>query len=247
VAATAYKKGASIRANAEFHRTTRYTVRLDFEKFFPSFHGGQVEAFIGDAGLNLNEADLSFVRRILCRNDALTIGAPSSPALTNAMMYGFDHDLWAWCEERNLIYTRYADDIFISSYEANVLEGVCEKVSELAGSFAYANLHLNRKKTTHLSRKYRRSITGLVVTPDEKVSIGRGRKRRLRSDIYRFMSPENESDPADRSRIAGMIAFAKDVEPDFYQRLIQKYGEAAIMIILKGPYIREQDDLFDLG
>lgn len=35
--AMAYKKGSSIRINAESHLDTRFTIRLDFANFFPSF------------------------------------------------------------------------------------------------------------------------------------------------------------------------------------------------------------------
>jgi len=241
-AASAYKKGACIRDNAKRHCKTSFTVRLDFENFFPSFRGGHVEAYLQAVAPELNDADLSFVRRIVCRHEELTIGAPSSPALTNAMMHDFDEELAGWCKERGLIYTRYADDMFISAFEPNKLKDVPARVAELAAWFPYATLRINRNKTAQLSRKYRRTVTGLVLTPDGNVSIGRGVKRKLRSDIFRYCQAPDECDPVERSRIAGKIAFARDVEPKFFDRLVAKYGAATIERIVKGPYIRDPSE-----
>lgn len=235
-ASTAYSKGASIRKNAARHVHSRYTVRLDFEDFFPSFGGAHVIAYLvkahDDPGMVLSIEDLAFVRRIVCRHDALTIGAPTSPGLTNAMMFEFDTALADWCAARALIYTRYADDLFISASAPDALAGVEAKAAELAAAFPYAKLALNREKTAHLSRKYRRSITGLVITPEETLSIGRKRKIRLKSDVYAYSN--GKLPPEERSRTAGLIAFVRDVEPAFYETLLRKYGRETIEGLQKG-------------
>lgn len=235
-AATAYSKGASIRKNAERHVHSRFTVRLDFKDFFPSFGGGHVVAFLADAGANpemtLSGADLEFVRLIVCRHDSLTIGAPTSPGLTNAMMFSFDGALAEWCVDRNLIYTRYADDLFVSAAMPKSLVEVERKVTELAATFPYANLELNREKTAHLSRKYNRSITGLVITPTEQISIGRDKKIRLKSDIYAYSKGELPRE--EQSSTAGMVAFVRGVEPTFYDTLLRKYGRETIESLQTG-------------
>lgn len=98
--ATAYSKGASIRDNASRHLRSNFTLRADFKSFFPSFKGHHVAMFLleraREHGVQLTGEDISFVRRIVCRNDSLTIGAPSSPLLTNAMMFDFDEAMSRW-------------------------------------------------------------------------------------------------------------------------------------------------------
>lgn len=235
-ASTAYSKGSSIRKNAEHHVRSRYTVRLDFEDFFPSFSGAHVIAYLekvyDDPGMVLSTDDLAFVRRIVCRHDALTIGAPTSPGLTNAMMFKFDKALADWCTARELIYTRYADDLFISAWAPNALAGVEVKAAELAATFPYAELALNREKTAHLSRKYRRSITGLIITPEQTLSIGRDKKNHLKSAVYAYS--KGKLQPEERSRTAGLISFVRDVEPAFYETLLRKYGRDTIEDLQKG-------------
>ena len=242
-AATAYSKGASIRKNAERHVHSRYTVRLDFKDFFPSFTGAHVVAYLERADRNFDTAlsveDLAFVRRIVCRHDVLTIGAPTSPGLTNAMMFEFDTAFADWCASKGLIYTRYADDLFISASIPDALADVEAKAAELAAAFSYAKLTLNREKTAHLSRKYRRSITGLVITPDQKLSIGKDKKLRLKSDVYAYA--KGRLAPEDSSRTAGLIAFVRDVEPTFYETLLRKYGRETIEGLQQGLRLSLKD------
>lgn len=228
--ATAYAKKSNIRTNALRHVNTCFTVRLDFSSFFPSFKLAGIRAFLESSsercGIELSVEDIQFVSGIVCRNGALTIGAPTSPMLTNAMMFDFDSQLFAWANNKSLIYTRYADDMFISSTIPNSLGTVESVVKELAGAVPFATLSLNEDKTVFLSRKYRRTITGLTITPDQKVSIGRARKREMKSCIYK--STLGKLDEEQTAKTAGMLAFAKDVEPAYFDSLARKFGHQVL-------------------
>lgn len=230
-AATAYLKGASIKKNAIKHIGTKFTLRMDFESFFPSFSSENVKEYLQSKKNSLlteiSDDDISFVVKLVSRNGALTIGAPSSPMLTNVMMYDFDYKLSAICECENLVYTRYADDIFISSFFPSRLEKIIDNVRTLCGEFLYGNLKINENKTKFLSRKYRRSIAGVVITPDNNLSIGREKKDFIKKMIY--MHSNGRLDIEERLSLCGMVAYIRDIEPVFYQTLIRKYGEDVIL------------------
>ena len=237
--ATAYKKGASIRTNALVHARSCFTLRTDFVSFFPSFRIDGIRRFISsmdaESNFGLSEEDIDFVCAISTRNSALTIGAPSSPAITNAMMYEFDSAVFSLAREGGLSYTRYADDLFISSGRAGGLDGVLDKIVEIKRNYQYANLRINRKKTAYLSRRYKRSITGLVITPEGIVSIGRGRKREIKALIHKELNGTLEERQLDRVR--GLMAFAMGVDPEFYSSLQRKYGGDNLRRILGQPTI----------
>lgn len=243
-AATAYRKGSGIRENAERHRTTKYTNRYDFSNFFPSFKRHSVQSFIQDEaarfGIVLNGADAEFVGKIVSRYDRLTIGAPSSPAITNAMMFEFDQRMFDYCTRNELIYTRYADDIFVSSYEPDKLSNLDYRIAEAKRGLAHLNLRLNRRKTVFLSKKYRRTITGVIITPQHELSIGRNRKREIKSLIYRWINGKLESWEVHYMR--GLVAFARDIEPSFEDALRTKYGHDAINEIIRNPTLKDQPD-----
>ena len=232
--ATAYKKGTSIRQNALAHVESNFTLRMDFKDFFPSFSNDGIRSFVGGASEKLDIAlsgeDIEFIVGIVTRDGALTVGAPSSPAITNAMMYQFDDLVFTAAKKRSLTYTRYADDLFISSNSPNQLEGMFYEVRRASSKNPHTNLRINETKTVYLSRKYRRTITGLIVTPDKTISIGRQRKREIKALVHRYIQGELSPDQLDRAR--GLVAFAKDADPKFFKSLRNKYGQKTIIDFL---------------
>lgn len=232
--AVAYKKGASIRANAMRHASSRFSLKIDFEDFFSSFKWDGIEKFICESGLEKIVAtpeDLEFLVSILTRNREITIGAPTSPYITNAMMYAFDARVATFCEKRNLVYTRYADDIWISSFEPYALNEVYEFLVSTIDDYSYANLRINKAKTSYLSRKRRRKITGLILTSDGKVSIGRARKREIKSLVFQFASG-HLTDVEQVERLKGLIAFCYDADNVFFEALKHKYGSKVIRSLI---------------
>lgn len=224
--ATAYLKGSSIRRNAERHQGTNFTLRIDFSDFFPSFKFNHVQAFLEAASViaPISDRDRWLIASIVCRNGGLTIGAPSSPGLTNAMMFDFDNKLNEWADAQNIIYSRYADDIFLSCHRPGILTQALQYVTTISRDYRYASLAINSTKTRFLSKKYRRTVTGLVLTPNGGISVGRKRKDDIKSLLYRL--EKNRISFAEVASLKGNIAFVRDVDPDFYRRIAVKYAQA---------------------
>lgn len=225
-AAAAYAKGTSIRKNASRHAGTNFTLRIDFANFFPSFRIGHIERFLIEESnsAQLSHRDRSLIAAIVCRNGALTIGAPSSPALTNAMMFEFDRQLADWCKKNEIVYSRYADDLFLSCNTPGRLEAAHRYVHTIASTYPYACLTINAGKTKFLSRKYRRSVTGIILTSSGELSIGRDKKIEVKSQLYKY--GKDQLEPEQILSLRGRLAFIRDADPDFYRRLENKYGLA---------------------
>jgi RNA-directed DNA polymerase len=139
------------------------------------------------------------------------------------MMFDFDMLMSSWCEERDLVYMRYADDLFVSSDKPNMLSEALRRIADCALGYRFALLKINREKTAFLSRRYRRSITGIIVTPTHGLSIGRDRKLCLKSNVYEYQ--QGRLSLEQMARVRGMLAFVRDVEPTFYSTLTRKYGK----------------------
>lgn len=227
--AMAYHKGASIRKNASVHLGTSFTAHFDFENFFPSFTEEGVRLFF-NTKTDLDDTDIRFCSKIVSRYGRLTIGAPSSPSLINVLMRDIDNKILYLCNKKNLIYTRYADDLNISSFDSFVLNDIEAEIERIILDFPYGNLKINHKKTCYLSRKYRRAITGLVVTPDGHISVGRDRKREIKSLIHQYSIGSLKK--TEFSKLSGMLAYISDVEPVFLKALEKKYGYTIISILL---------------
>jgi RNA-directed DNA polymerase len=229
-AALAYRIGQGIANNARAHVASRYLLRMDFQDFFPSITDKDVEMYLENAEFpklqRWTPEDIDLFVTIVCRDGRLTIGAPSSPGLSNAVCFNLDHQFDSAACEREVVYTRYADDLFFSTVYPDILKDFPQLVGGILKKIGCpAALVINESKTRHSSKRGRRQVTGLVLRSDEAVGVGRRRKRYIRSLVYKFDS----LNPAERRRLAGLIAFARNIEPDFVNALILKFGPERVI------------------
>lgn len=222
--ATAYQSGSSIKQNAEQHAMSRYMLKLDFSGFFPSIMRSDIELHLLRHCSTIfdNEAQRLLAHVCCWAPDRrpplrLCIGAPSSPLLSNSVMFEFDEELTKACLQDGAVYTRYADDLTISSKERGVIDKYEQIVASLLVNINYPKLSLNKNKTIRASRAGLRTVTGLVLTPDGKISIGRDRKRLIRSMYYR--KTQGLLSESEIEALNGLLAFADGIEPGFSLKL----------------------------
>ncbi len=230
-----YREGVGIRQHATQHLHSNFLLRIDFKDFFPSIDQSWVLSFLYqevNAGrISIEPDTVPTIARLVCRfakaekTMALSIGAPSSPLLSNAMLFSLDQTMHDYCVANDCVYTRYADDIYISTKIPNVLSRVQEvldaKIKELT-----PKLFINEKKTINVSKKTKRVVTGLTITPDRHVSLGRNLKRSIKTKIYLFSNSLLAVDEVEHLR--GLIAYASDIEPIFLDGLAHKFGNGVL-------------------
>lgn len=237
---TSYKRGDTVVKNALAHVQQNYLLKMDFKDFFPSISSDDVQnALRRNRSIQivsqLNAADEAALLSIVCRHGSLTIGAPSSPALSNALLFEFDEKISALCLGAGIIYTRYADDLSFSSNAANSLLDIPAAVAKILVTQTSPRLQINNEKTIFSSRKHKRMVTGITLTSDKKISIGREKKRWLRSACYKFINGEMTAE--DASNLRGYLSFVHSVEPEVLTRLKRKFGEAEIDRIVRQPLV----------
>lgn len=236
-AATAYRSGVSIKDHAAVHADNRYLLKLDFQDFFPSILGTHFLMHL-KSHMKISEEDANLLMRLLFRFDremqdyVLSIGAPSSPAVSNAVMYDFDNALTDFCKAHDIIYTRYADDLALSTSKPKVLDDAFQFIKQLCREMPYPRLQLNDAKTVFTSKKHRRQLTGLILTNEGKPSLGREKKRLIRSMAHRFSLNQLPQDQIFHLR--GLLAFAFSIEPMFFSSINRMIGEEAFQRLMKG-------------
>jgi RNA-directed DNA polymerase len=123
---------------------------LDFANFFESIHLADVFSLLRrNAGRfvpELTEEDAVVISRVATRFGRLTIGAPSSPVLSNAIMYEFDSVVSSICKSRGVLYSRYADDMHFSSINPGVLSDIAARVRGEVERIETPNLILMRRR-----------------------------------------------------------------------------------------------------
>ena len=105
----------SIKTNALAHMRRRFVVNVDLKDFFPTISQNRVEGMLLSLGIDARVAEI--LARICCNNRHLPQGAPSSPVLSNMICFRLDKELMSIAKDARCIYTRYADDITLSSHQ----------------------------------------------------------------------------------------------------------------------------------
>lgn len=174
--ATAYRKGSSIRQNAQAHLGQKQILKLDIQDFFSSILFPDVLAACF-CSKYFSPAVGTLLTNLCCYQGHLPQGAPTSPAISNRVLYSFDHWLGDWCEKRNIVYTRYCDDLtFSGQFEPRLVQKIVERALQARG-FA-----LNQQKTQLITNHERELVTGVVV--NEKLQVPRTYRRALRQQLY---------------------------------------------------------------
>lgn len=222
--ATAYRKGLSIRHNACAHQHSKYLLRMDFSDFFGSIKDADVDAYAASRPTLFAQwtaDDMAVFKRIAFRYGSLTIGAPTSPSISNALCIDLDVQLFDLCAKHHVTYTRYADDLFFSTTNPDVLAGIESEVASVTAALRFpAGLSLNKAKTRHSSKKGARRVTGIVLGSDGHTYIGRDLKRRIRAMLHTYATLS----PDERATLKGLLGYATGLDPDFKNSLIMKYG-----------------------
>lgn len=230
--ATAYEPGTSIKINAEKHRKNSYLLKMDLKNFFPSITPDILFSVLHKHHIELSHNEREFLSSLLFwklrRNSKLrlSIGAPSSPFISNAVMYFFDLELSEYCKNKKITYTRYADDMTFSTKEKDILIRIPGIVKEMLKKHFDVRIKINTKKTVFSSMAFNRHVTGITINNKSCLSLGRDKKRLISSMVHYFKHGRlNEKDVY---KLKGLLSHAKHIEPSFMSMLNNKYSKETI-------------------
>lgn len=180
-AAHGFLPGRSVATNAAVHAGADLVVKVDIKDFFPTITWKRVKGLLRKAGMAEQVATL--LSLLVCEAPrqlvelkgkslwvatgapALPQGAPTSPAVTNAICWRMDRRLSGFARKVGFTYTRYADDLAFSYRKAEgkkrVPVGILfEGIKAVLKSEGFV---LHPDKTAVLRRGTQQRITGLVV------------------------------------------------------------------------------------
>lgn len=231
--AMAYQCKKSIKDNALAHKNNNYFLKMDFSNFFNSITPRVFWQACDKTALKADFIDKILIERLLFWQESkyfdtlvLSIGAPSSPFISNFCLYEFDVQINDYCKSKGITCTRYADDLSFSTNEKNILFNLPEVVEGMLKEIYDNQIIVNTFKTAYSSRKHNRHVTGLTITNDNKISIGRQKKRYIRSLVYTMLN--GNISESDMKYLQGYISFIQHVEPNFLESLKRKHSPDVI-------------------
>jgi retron-type reverse transcriptase len=154
-----YRKGRSILSNATPHQKHKYVGNIDISNFFGSVSEAAVVKTLRQNGFL--EAEVNLIAALCTKDDALPQGAPTSPIISNAILYEFDAGMYEVAIQNKITYTRYADDITLSGEDRSAVNSAIKSAQMLLAD--KAQMKLNRAKTRIASNGGQQRVTGLVV------------------------------------------------------------------------------------
>lgn len=177
-------------SNAKVHIKKRFVLNIDLLDFFNSINFGRVRGLFLSAPFSFNHEVATLLAQLCCFQGKTPQGAPTSPVISNMICFRLDKELMSFAKQRNLFYTRYADDITFSTKTNSFPEDVAfqndgggiQLSDELLNIFSSNGFEVNDDKL-RLSAKYnRQEVTGLIV--NKFVNVKRDYVRNLRAMIH---------------------------------------------------------------
>lgn len=233
-AAYAYVHGRSNVDMARYHQAanSHWYAHFDFSNFFgsvtPEFTMQMLsQIFPFSEVCQTHAEELSRALDLCFLRGGLPQGTPISPMLTNLIMIPLDAALYKRCKQKDLHYSRYADDIVISGYR-KFDPKLCEAdIQDVLKMFS-APMKLNVKKTTFGSRAGRNMVVGLLINKDNEVTIGSRKRNIFRAMVHNFLRDYLAGNPwslEDTQHLVGLHSYYLNVNPADTKGIIQKYNE----------------------
>lgn len=206
---------------------SKWFLKVDIKDFFPSC----TETLVMFA-LNhtfpfcvLTNTEKQMITAIATKDEALPQGSPISPLLANMIMVPFDLALTEYCKEHRLIYTRYADDIMISSRETFNPGTV---ITLIQSYLAMSNFKIKQEKSRYGSSAGRNWNLGLMYNEAGNITVGHQKKKLVKNMVHNFTTKPEEQTQENKHKLLGIVGYCAYIEPEYFKPYLNKVQEVSI-------------------
>lgn len=176
-------KGRSTRKNAEAHLGAKISITEDIAQFFPSITESIVYAMW--SGLFQFSCEVaSLLTQLTVKDGEVPQGAVTSTYLANLALWLHEPELVKKFEGQGLTYTRYVDDITVSSSRRLVVGEQTAIVSAIYGMLIRFGLRPKRAK--HEVQTARRRMTATKLLNNTKVSQPKEKRQAVRAAVFQL-------------------------------------------------------------
>lgn len=167
-------------------------------------------------------------------------GTPLSPTLTNILMTPLDYEIQhkLWDLKNNYIYTRYADDMLISSKYSFDFKFIERNIKRILTEFN-TPFKIKSEKTRYGSSAGSNWNLGIMLNKDNRMTIGHKENQRFRAMIHSIIMDYKNNifwSVDDKAELSGKISYFKSIDPDYITATIQRYEQkynVSLKVILK--------------
>jgi len=221
------------------HAHSKYFFQTDIQDFFNSITLHDIEVVLDN---NLSDALISDIinyknqlLNLITVNGTLPIGFSTSPNISNTCLYAFDNELDSYCQREDIIYTRYSDDIILSSNNKYAFNGIEKIIQDQLTCFFNDRIRLNQQKTKHINKGTKIKLLGMVILPSGNISIDMRVKEQLEilmhfyiNDKEKFTDYLENKYKGDFTKISGQINYINTIDKLYINKLRKKYGNFVV-------------------
>ena len=214
---------------------SKWFLKLDMKDFFPSHNLeyimntlSQIHPFAPLMDMPIVKAQLKSLLKLGLLNDSLPQGTPLSPFLTNTLMIPYDYAITVMLNtipNTRFVYTRYADDLLISSGIKFSRTEIEEKIAQILEP---APFNINPEKTRFGSSAGRNWNLGIMLNKDNKLTIGHKQNQRFRAMVFSFLKDLTNNvhwDSMDIMVMLGQISYYEVIQPEYVRTVLNNYAD----------------------
>lgn len=235
--------GLGIEDNARIHAKKKYILNIDIKDFFPNC---TIERIPKNIELLLKQLEIKEEEIFIKYNGKtfLPQGAPTSPYLSNFWLENADYEIYSVLKRQisdDINYTRYADDITISSNSKAIFSPTAILIIE--NILKKYGFEINTKKTKKMTPGTRKEVTGLVVNSG-RPTVSKKFRLKVRAAVHNFLTKPEERTRENFFKILGWLGFVSISHPQWSKEQSKKVVEMAIKEnIIKRTINKRKDDI----
>lgn len=167
---------------AETHLGAELLLTMDISNFFPSLKS-EIIFEIWKYFYNSPESVAKLLTALTTLNGALPQGAPTSPGLANLAFWDIEPQIVEKLQENNYRYTRYVDDVVISTTVRANKRSIEPIITEILRMFRRKGLKPSRKKLCIKKRGEAMRVHGLNLNGDI-LTVPQKKRKEIRRDVH---------------------------------------------------------------
>ncbi|EOF9298478.1 reverse transcriptase domain-containing protein [Enterobacter bugandensis] len=239
-----YRKNVNVVDAVVPHAQNKFIFKTDLNNFFKSIKRSEIYNNLISQTDQIPIIDIVDYIDLICDlvtyHDELPLGFSTSPNISNAIFNQYDIKIKEYCLSKKITYTRYADDILLSSdnyIDKNEYIELLNNILTIDGKRIFS---LNSKKTKLIKKSKNMEIMGVKILPDGKITVSKKIKNQVETKLYLFIKNQSDFIKYTKSnkissinKLSGQLNYINTIDPEYIEKLKSKYGNSLVELFFR--------------
>jgi Reverse transcriptase (RNA-dependent DNA polymerase) len=219
--------GRDFVANVNIHKGARRAITEDIKSFFDNITADHVRGIWTDF-FRFSDEVADILTALTTRNGRVFQGTPTSSYLANLVFWNSEPNLVNRLTEKGFRYSRYVDDVAVSSAGLMSEEEKQWVIAQIYALFRKTGFNPNRKKHEGMTSKNPIRFMGLNANGQMKATLPKEERARIRAQVYQLEKTMEQS-PAfsgeltsDLNKASGKVGKLQRLHPTEATKLRQR-------------------------